>query len=51
MDGLVGSIDGKRLVRGHIEGRIEDYESIGTRLAEDLLFRGGKEILAEVYGR
>jgi hydroxymethylbilane synthase len=51
MDGLVGSIDGKRLVRGHIEGRIEDYESLGTRLAEDLLFRGGKEILAEVYGR
>jgi hydroxymethylbilane synthase len=51
MDGLVGSIDGKRLVKGHIEGRSEDFESLGVRLAEDLLSRGAKEILAEVYGR
>jgi hydroxymethylbilane synthase len=51
MDGLVGSIDGKRLVKGHIEGRPEDYESLGVRLAEDLLSRGAREILAEVYGR
>jgi hydroxymethylbilane synthase len=51
MDGLVGSIDGKKLVRGHIEGKPEDYESLGVRLAEDLLSRGAKEILAEVYGR
>ncbi len=51
MDGLVGSIDGKKLVRGHIEGRHEDNELLGTRLAEDLLSRGAKEILAEVYGR
>jgi hydroxymethylbilane synthase len=51
MDGLVGSIDGKKLVRGHIEGRHEDNELLGTKLAEDLLARGAKEILAEVYGR
>ena len=51
MDGLVGSVDGKRLVRGHIEGRPEDYESIGLSLAEDLLSRGAHEILAEVYNR
>lgn len=51
MDGLVGSIDGKRLVKGHIEGRPEDYESLGVRLAEDLLSRGAREILAEVYRR
>ncbi len=51
MDGLVGSIDGKRLVKGHTEGRLEDYESLGVRLAEDLLSRGAREILAEVYGR
>lgn len=49
MDGLVGSIDGKRIVRGHIEGRPEDFESLGTKLAEDLLSRGAREILAEVY--
>ncbi len=51
MDGLVGSIDGKRLVKGHIEGSPEDYESLGNRLAEDLLSRGAQEILAEVYNR
>jgi len=51
MDGLVGSVDGKRLVSGHIEGRPEDYDSLGLRLAEDLLSRGAHEILAEVYNR
>jgi len=51
MDGLVGSVDGKRLVSGHIEGRPEDYDSLGLRLAEDLLSRGAQEILAEVYNR
>lgn len=51
IDGLVGSVDGKKIVRGCIDGRPEDYESLGSRLAEDLLSRGGKEILAEVYGR
>src|SRR4030042_2126868 len=51
MDGLVGSIDGKRLVKGRIEGRPEDYESLGIRLAENLLSRGAHEILAEVYNR
>jgi hydroxymethylbilane synthase len=51
MDGLVGSIDGKRLVKGHIEGKPEDYESLGVKLAEALLSRGAREILAEVYGR
>ena len=50
MDGLVGSIDGKRLVRGRIEGKPEDHELLGIRLAEDLLSRGAGEILAEVYG-
>ena len=51
MDGLVGSITGDRIVRGHIEGSAGDAESIGTSLAEDILSRGAKEILDEVYGR
>ena len=49
MDGLVGSVDGKRIVRGHIEGSPDDYESLGTILAEDLLSQGAREILSEVY--
>jgi hydroxymethylbilane synthase len=49
IDGLVGSVDGKRIVRGHIEGSSYDYEFLGTMLAEDLLSRGAGEILSEVY--
>ncbi len=51
VDGLVGSIDGKRLIRHHVEGPIEDAESLGTDLAEILLGKGAKEILDEVYQR
>ncbi len=51
MDGLVGSIAGDRIVRGHIEGSMGNPEVLGTKLAEDVLSRGAKEILDEVYGR
>lgn len=51
MDGLVGSISGDRLIRGHREGSPEECEQIGSSLAEDILLRGAKEILDEVYGR
>lgn len=51
MDGLVGSVSGDRIVKGRIEGTPNDAETIGIRLAEDLLSRGAKEILEEVYGR
>lgn len=51
MDGLVGSITGDRIVRGHREGGVDDAEPMGTSLAEDILSRGAKEILDEVYGR
>ena len=50
MDGLVGSISGDRIVKGRIEGTPNDAENLGIRLAEDLLSRGAKEILDEVYG-
>jgi hydroxymethylbilane synthase len=51
IDGLVGTIDGKRLIRHHIEGPIEKAESLGVELAAILLDRGAKEILDEVYQR
>ena len=51
MDGLVGSISGDRIIRGHIEGDRGDPEVLGDTLAEDVLSRGAKEILDEVYGR
>jgi hydroxymethylbilane synthase len=50
MNGLVGSVDGKTLIKDSIEGRPEEAESLGTALAEKLLAKGAKEILDEVYG-
>ena len=51
IDGLVGSIDGDRIIKGHIEGSPEHAESLGVTLAEDILSRGAKEILDEVYNK
>ena len=51
IDGLVGTIDGKRLVRHHVEGPVERAESLGVELAEILLGEGAKQILDEVYLR
>jgi len=51
IDGVVGTIDGKRLIRHHVEGAIEKAESLGVELAAILLGKGAKEILDEVYQR
>ena len=47
---LVGRPDGTELVQGVISGRPEDAEELGRVLAEDLLSRGAREILEQVYG-
>jgi hydroxymethylbilane synthase len=66
MDGLVGSVDGKRIIRGSISGNgfggggnipgcargensLSLADALGTTLADDLLSRGAREILQEVY--
>jgi len=51
IDGLVGTIDGRRLIRHHVEGPIEKAGALGIELAEILLGKGAKEILDEVYQR
>jgi hydroxymethylbilane synthase len=51
IDGLVGTTDGKRLIRHSLEGPLERAESIGTELADILLANGAKEILDEIYRR
>ena len=50
LSGLVGSVDGKRIVRDTIEGEPEKAEKLGVTLAEKLLSRGADAILREVYG-
>src|SRR4030042_4075065 len=49
IDGLVGTIDGKRLIRHHVEGPIEKAGSLGVELAAILLGKGAEEILGEGY--
>jgi len=47
--GLVGRPDGTEILRGERSGAAADPEAIGVSLAEELLARGGKRILDEVY--
>lgn len=47
--GLVGNLDGSVLIRGSRRGGPLDAEVLGVSLAEELLDRGGREILEEVY--
>ncbi len=50
LDGLVVSLDGKRYVKHSLSGLVSEPESIGTRVAEELLARGARPILQEIYG-
>jgi hydroxymethylbilane synthase len=47
--GLVGSVDGKQIIRKEISGHKDDAQQLGLDLAQQLLDAGAKEILAEVY--
>ena len=51
MDGLVGNLTGDIMIRGAIKGHPDEAESLGVKLAEDLLSKGAREILEEVYNR
>lgn len=48
LDALVGSLDGRRVVRGSIEGGIAQAEEIGRILAGRLLAEGADVILREI---
>jgi hydroxymethylbilane synthase len=49
IDGMVGTIDGKRLIKCHLKGPLEKAELLGTELAEALLSKGAGDILEEIY--
>ena len=48
LDAMVGSLDGKHVVRGTVRGKIEEAESIAVKLAETLMQSGGEKILMEI---
>jgi hydroxymethylbilane synthase len=49
LEGMVGRPDGSEIIRGNARGSTADPEALGVGLAEQLLDRGAKEILDEVY--
>ncbi|MFO7172204.1 MAG: hydroxymethylbilane synthase [Bacillota bacterium] len=49
--GLVALPDGSRLVAWEAEGAPEDPEGLGTRVAEQVLALGGREVLAQIHRR
>jgi len=48
--GLVGEVDGSRVLTTEIRGSRKDAESLGIAAAEDLLAQGAGEILKAIYG-
>ncbi|MDH5325393.1 MAG: hydroxymethylbilane synthase [Gammaproteobacteria bacterium] len=47
--GLVGQPDGSVMIKGQVQGTAEQAEQLGRDLADDLLSRGARKILDEVY--
>ncbi len=47
--GLMGSLDGRELIKDEVRGPSEDAEVLGTSLAERILSKGGQAIMDEVY--
>jgi hydroxymethylbilane synthase len=48
--GLVGSPDGRQMIRAEIEGLSTQARELGIALAEELLSKGADRILRELYG-
>ena len=49
LEGLVGSLDGRVVVRNQIKGPVAAFMALGEGLAERILAEGGRELLDEVY--
>lgn len=49
--GLVGSLDGKTIIRDEISGPVQEAEKLGLELANKLLSQGADVILNEVYNQ
>lgn len=47
--GLVGSLDGSTILQAESTGSVKNPEQLGVQVADDLLKKGAREILQEVY--
>ncbi len=48
--GFISDLEGTKFIEGEKKGDIEEAEKMGKELARELLARGGKEILRQIYG-
>jgi hydroxymethylbilane synthase len=48
LEAVIGNLDGTKLIRGKKIGGTSDAETIGIELAQELLRRGGREILEQL---
>jgi hydroxymethylbilane synthase len=51
LEALISDLEGRRVLQDRLVGSPEEAVSMGRRLAEMLLDRGGREILQEIFGR
>ena len=47
--GLVGSVDGRVMIRHDMKGPASDFGALGRELADYILVRGGRALLNQVY--
>ena len=47
---FISDLSGEKFIEGYEEGKVEEAQEIGKRLADRLLEEGGKEILERIYG-
>jgi hydroxymethylbilane synthase len=48
MEAVVCSLDGTTVIRDSVEGKVDDFATMGNELAERLLGRGGRQILEDI---
>jgi hydroxymethylbilane synthase len=51
LEALISDLEGRRVIQDRLVGPPEEADSMGRRLAELLLARGGGKILQEIFGR
>ncbi len=49
LEALISDLEGRRYLRDTISGHIDEAQTMGTEIANRLLDRGGREILADLY--
>jgi len=49
LEGLIGSLDGRVVIRERMAGSVAAFAALGANLAERILAEGGRALLDEAY--